>query len=428
MVSIRQRSNFFLADCADQHVAHPKELSDSQRLRRDAVVRALVVLIGATVVLLVLGVVMVFSATSARSIGTVMLNADGGSFFSTAIRHAVWVGISVTVALIIVVVPYRWIERMCYWLLAVGVLLQVMVLFFGVEVNGNKNWLALSQSVQVQPSEFLKVAMVVWLAHALARLTSAEVRSMHTIIIPTIGFFVATSVVLLGEDLGTGLIYVLIGASMFWCAGLKNKVIVLVGGAGAFGAAILVAVQPSRFQRVTDFFTSFIALPDIDEPTQSEFAQFAFGSGGISGVGLGAGKEKWRDLAEAHTDFIYAVIGEELGLFGTLTVVLLFLVLGWSYVQLAIHMNTRYGQLAAVGIGIWICGQAFANMCVVTGLLPVFGVPLPFLSQGGSSMLGVMMGTSVVIACALGVPGVKEAFSIRNRSWLRSRAVLKGAK
>ena len=202
--------------------------------------------------------------------------------------------------------------------------------------------------------------------------------------------------------------------------------IVCLGILGAFGAAILVAAQPSRFRRVTDFFFSFLALPDIDEPTQAEFAQFAFGSGGISGVGLGAGKEKWRDLAEAHTDFIYAVIGEELGLFGTLAVILLFIMLGWSYVQLAVNMNTRYGQLVVVGVGIWICGQALANMCVVTGLLPVFGVPLPFLSQGGSSMLGVLAGNAVVIGCALGVPGVKDAFSLKNRMWLRSRAIVKG--
>lgn len=428
MASIRQRSSFLLADCADRYLTLPKELNDSQRSRRDAVVRALVVLIGATTLLILFGVVMVFSATSARSIGSIMLQTQGSSLFSIAIRHTVWVAISIVACVMIAAMPYRWIERLCYWALTLGVLLQVLVLFVGVSVNGNKNWLALSKSVQVQPSEFLKVAMVVWLAHALARLTDAEVRSLHTIVIPAIGFIVATGVVLAGQDLGTSLIYVLIGAGMFWCAGLKNSVIVSLGALGAFGAAILVAAQPSRFRRVTDFFSSFIALPDIEEPTQSEFAQFAFGSGGIAGVGLGAGKEKWRNLAEAHTDFIYAVIGEELGLFGALTVVLLFVVLGWSYVQLAVNMNTRYGQLATVGVGLWICGQAFANMCVVTGLLPVFGVPLPFLSQGGSSMLGVLMGTGVVIACALGVPGVKEAFSLKNRIWLRSRAVVKGAK
>lgn len=426
MVSIRKRSNFFLADCADRYLAMPSELNDSQRARRDVVVRALVVLIAVTIVLLLFGVLMVFSATSARSIGAVIGDSSGTVFFLTATRHAIWVGISLVIGLAIVVMPYQWIERFSYWLLAGAIFLQILVLFIGETINGNKNWLSLGSAVQVQPSEFLKVAMIVWLAHALARLTEAEIRSLHTIVIPSIGFIASTAVVLAGRDMGTGLVYVLIGVGMFWCAGLKNSMIVCLGILGAFGAAILVAAQPSRFRRVTDFFFSFLALPDIDEPTQAEFAQFAFGSGGISGVGLGAGKEKWRDLAEAHTDFIYAVIGEELGLFGTLAVILLFIMLGWSYVQLAVNMNTRYGQLVVVGVGIWICGQALANMCVVTGLLPVFGVPLPFLSQGGSSMLGVLAGNAVVIGCAFGVPGVKDAFSLKNRMWLRSRAIVKG--
>lgn len=208
-------------------------------------------------------------------------------------------------------------------------------------------------------------------------------------------------------------------------AGMRNRYLVAVGAFGAFGAAMLVAAQPYRLRRVSDFFSNFFALPDIVAPTQAEFAQFAFGSGGVAGVGLGAGKEKWGDLAEAHTDFIFAVIGEELGLFGTITVVLLFLMIGWAFLQLARNMHTRYGQLVVVGAALWICGQAFLNMCVVTGILPVFGVPLPFISQGGSSMLGVMIINGVVISCARSVPGVREALSIKSGFVRKARAVVR---
>ncbi|MDD7464994.1 MAG: putative peptidoglycan glycosyltransferase FtsW [Actinomycetaceae bacterium] len=400
------------------------ELTDVQKQRRDAVIRGVIAVVSATAVLIVLGIIMVFSATSARSIGTFAIEGGSGLVFSVALRQMLWVAISIGVALILSFLPYYWVERCSYWLLGLGLVLQLAVLLFGITSNGNTNWLGIGP-VQVQPSEFLKAAMVVWLAHVLARLQLDEVHSPITLLIPALGFGLATLVVLLGWDMGTALIYVLIGGGMVWLAGMRGRYLVAVGAFGAFGAALLVAAQPYRLRRVEDFFANFFAMPDIVEPTQVEFAQFAFGSGGVAGVGLGAGKEKWGDLAEAHTDFIFAVIGEELGLFGTLTVVALFLLLGWGFVQLAQNMNTRYGQLVTVGAGLWICGQAILNMCVVTGVLPVFGVPLPFLSQGGSSMLGVLIIEGVVISCARSVPGVREALSIKSKFVRKARAVVR---
>lgn len=420
----RMRKNLLLADPADGSLPTVVELTEAQKKRRDSVIRALIAILAATAVLVALGVIMVFSATSARSIGAVAIDGGGEQIFSIALRHSLWVFISVLVAVLVSFLPYQWVERCSYWLLALGVVLQLGVLAFGVTINGNTNWLALGP-VQVQPSEFLKAAMVVWLAHVLARLQLEEVRTPITLVVPALGFILATSVVLMGRDMGTALIYVLIGGGMVWLAGMRNRYLVAVAAFGVFGAAILVAAQPYRLRRVEDFFSNFFAMPDIVEPTQAEFAQFAFGSGGIAGVGLGAGKEKWGDLAEAHTDFIFAVIGEELGLFGTLTVVALFLLLGWGFIHLAQNINTRYGQLVTTGAALWICGQAILNMCVVTGVLPVFGVPLPFLSQGGSSMLGVLIVEGVVISCARSVPGVREALSIKSRFVRKARAVVR---
>ena len=422
----RQRRSFFLADPADLALRIPTELSDGDKRRRDDVVRALVVLLVSVAVLISLGVVMVFSATSARSIASVALSPERAELFSVATRQAITVGLAGVIGAILALLPYRFVERMCYWWLALGIGLQLAVLVFGVTVNGNQNWLAIGP-VQIQPSEFLKTALIVWMAHALARLNSDEVRQARTLLIPAAGFVLSTAVVLLGQDMGTALIYILIGGGLFWIAGMRNAYLFAVGGFGAFGAAILIAAQPSRLRRVNDFFSNFFAIPDVYDPTQAEFAQFAFGSGGLAGVGLGAGKEKWRDLAEAHTDFIFAVIGEEFGFFGALAVIVLFLALGWSLIRLMVSLPTRYGQLVTAGAALWICGQAILNMCVVTGLLPVFGVPLPFLSQGGSSMLGVLAILGVVVGCGLSVPGVKEAFTLRSRSVRLSQAVVKGA-
>ena len=421
----RKRRYALLADEADIHLSIPTELDDAQKKRRDAVIRGLFGLLVSVIVLLLLGIVMVFSATSARSIDAAFLGSDSSMVFSVALKQAQWVLISVLLCAIVAAFPYKILERLCYWLFALGLILQLLVLIVGTTINGNKNWLEIGP-VQIQPSELLKAAMIVWLAHTIGRLSFEEIRRFTTLVIPLIGFTLATGLVILGGDMGTALIYLLIGCVMFWCAGVRN---LYLGGLlilGAFCAAVLVALAPSRVTRITDFASSLFSIPDIVEPTQSEFAQFAFGSGGIAGVGIGAGKEKWRDLAEAHTDFIYAVIGEELGLFGTMTVVVLFLVLGWSFVEIARNMNTRFGQLATVGAGVWVCGQGFANMCVVTGLLPVFGVPLPFLSQGGSSMVGVMISIGVVVSCALAVPGVREVCSLRSRLIRKSTAVVKG--
>lgn len=420
------RFAFLLAKPADIHLRIPSELDEKDKARRDAVVRALVGLIVSVIILLLLGVVMVFSATSAETISDVWANSADNKLFSVATNQLIIMAASLVICVIIAALPYRLIERLSYWALVLGLGLQAAVLFVGEEINGNTNWLVIGP-VSIQPSELLKAAMIVWLAHMLARLSNEEVKHLHALVMPAVGLALAVGLVLLGKDMGTALIYILIAGGMLWLAGMRNMYVVAVCGVGAFAAALLVAVEPSRLRRISDFTSGFFSIPDTIDITQIEFAQFAFGSGGLAGVGLGASKEKWSDLAEAHTDFIFAIIGEELGLLGSLTVVFLFLMLGWSFVQLAVNMNTRYGQLVTIGAGLWICGQGFANMCVVVGLLPVFGVPLPFLSQGGSSMLGVLIIVGVVVGCALRVPGVWDAFSWRSPSVRQSKALVKGA-
>ncbi|MBM7825595.1 cell division protein FtsW [Arcanobacterium pluranimalium] len=412
------------AEPIDPPVGQTRELTQNQRERRDAVQRSVITLLVASTILLIIGIFMVFSATSASSIRAVDRYGEGVGLFSVAIRQVFWAVLGVIGAVVLAILPYRLIERMCYVIFAGACIMQLAVVFFGKEVAGNTNWLKIG-GLQLQPSEFLKLAVIVWLAHVIGRLRVPQMADLHALALPVGGLTIATGLVLLPGDMGTSIVYVLIGLGMLWLAGLPLKYLGIVFGAGIVGAGALIAIQPSRLSRVTSYFNNLFSTPGLKEPSQADFAQFAFGTGGWSGLGIGAGKEKWRDLKEAHTDFIFAVIGEELGLFGSIIIVVLFLVLAWAFLRLIVNHPFRYGQLLSAGAGLWICGQAFLNMCVVTGLLPVFGVPLPFLSQGGSALMATLFMIGIVISCAMSVPGVKESLRIRSTLVHRARAVLR---
>ncbi|MFC5369925.1 FtsW/RodA/SpoVE family cell cycle protein [Arcanobacterium bovis] len=413
-----------IAEPIDPQVDEHRELTENERKRRDAVQKSVITVIVTSLILLVIGILMVFSATSASSIRAIDRYGNDIVLFSVAIKQVIWAVAGVGGAVLLAFLPYRFIERLCHVIFAGACVLQLAVIFFGKEVAGNTNWLRIG-GFQLQPSEFLKLAVIVWLAHMVGRLRVPQMEDLHALAWPAGGIGIATGLVLLPGDMGTSIIYVLIGLGILWLGGLPVKYLGMVFGAGVIGAAGLIAIQPSRLSRVSDYFNNLFSMPDISNPTQVEFAQFAFGTGGWSGLGIGAGKEKWRDLKEAHTDFIFAVIGEELGLFGSIIIVVLFLMLAWAFLRLIVNHPFRYGQLVCAGAGLWICGQALLNMCVVTGLLPVFGVPLPFLSQGGSALMATLFMIGVVISCALGVPGVKESLRVRPVLVHRARAVLR---
>lgn len=395
-------------------------LNDKALARRDDIQRALAVLILATLVLTTLGVIMVFSATAPSSIRAVDSNPEL-RLFSVATHQAIATVAGIVGLIVMAVIPYTFIRRFVHVFLALGLLLQAGVLIQGGDgVGGNNNWLSLG-AVTIQPSEFIKLALVLWLAHMLGRLPLAELEEPRTLAIPALGFIAAVGSVGLGGDMGTAIIFMLIAVGVFYLAGMKPKHLFIPLFIGVLLAGMLIAAKPSRLRRVGEYFSDLFSLPDTIAPTQSEFAQFAFGTGGITGAGIGAGKEKWRDLSEAHTDFIFAVIGEEMGLFGVATVIVLFLAIGWALVEICRKHPDRYAQLMAAGAALWLCGQAFANMFVVTGLLPVFGVPLPFISMGGSSMLATLAMVGCVASAALAVPGVRESWRVRAR-------IVKGAR
>ncbi|MDY5585383.1 MAG: FtsW/RodA/SpoVE family cell cycle protein [Arcanobacterium sp.] len=374
---------------------------------RQRLQQAVIALFLAVSVLVVLGNIMVFSTTSVLSIRVAdQIGADSAAF-TVALRHLMFTGIGVFGGFFLSKIPGSWYQRFAYPIFFLGLALQTLVIFIGKDVAGNKNWLVIG-SIQIQPSEFLKLATIVWLAAILGAMSYEQLNTPKYLTLPVGGLAIAAGIVVAPGDMGTGLIFALIGAGMLWLGGMNTLYYALLAAfVGLAGGAVL-TLRSSRISRVSEYLNNLTSLPDTVNATQADHALFAFGTGGLTGTGLGASKEKWRDLREAHTDFIFAIIGEELGLFGALAVVLLFLTIAWSLYQIVKYHPDRFGRLVAAGGAIWICGQALLNMSVVTGLLPVFGVPLPFISQGGSAIMAALFMVGVIVSVTHMAPGVRN--------------------
>ena len=394
--------------------------------RRDEIHLGMIMLGVATFIMLVFGLVMVYSATAPSSINN-MYTFGEGSLFSTANSQLLYGTIGILLCAVAMSVPLRWYKTLAPLLLVFGLVLQVLVRTpLGLTVAGNTNWLKLGPFT-LQPSEFLKLALIVFLAADLAKFRPGKDYKAGYMKWSGVAALASIGAVMLGGDLGTALVFVLIVVAMFWVSGGPGKYLLWLGGFGVFGIAAVVAYQPSRLRRISDWASNIFNLPDIVEPSQVDFALWAFGSGGLFGRGLGTGTEKWpSNLAEAQTDFIFAVIGEEFGLAGCLVVMILFVIMGLALLKIARNHTSRFGTLVTVGVAIWLCGQALANMLVVTGVLPVFGVPLPFSSVGGSALIASLLAIGLSLSSALDVPGVRESFHVRLPLARRAQATLSG--
>lgn len=402
----------------------PVDSLDAEREDRDELRLALIILLGTVSLLIAIGVFMVFSATSVTSVRAQAAGANVG-LFSVAIKHTAFTVLALVLGFILSNARMRWYQKTADVIFGLGLALQVVTYFIGVDVGGNKNWLAIPGAGRIQPAEFLKLALIIFLAAQFAKLSVRDLDDWTRLVKPIGGVFAAIVVVVMCGDMGSALIFLLIGVVVLIIGGVKFKYFLYSIPVVAIGMAVVLVSNPSRITRVKDFASSVFTIPDIVGLTQADFAKLAFGSGGLSGVGAGASKEKWRDLSEAHTDFIYAIIGEEWGFLGSMVVLGLFLALGVALYKIATHHPSRFGQVLAIGALAWIVGQALANMAVVTGLLPVFGVPLPFISQGGSSMMSAVMLIGVVISTLRAVPGVVSNGGISSRLISKTRTTLR---
>ncbi len=367
-------------------------------------------LLGATLLLLVLGLIMVLSASSIESFRVF------GSAYTLVQRQALFAVIGVVAMIFAARTSVQFWRGFAWVLFAIAFGLLVAVLVVGVEVAGQRNWIEIFGPFRLQPSEFAKLALVVWGASLLSQ-RNRQLDTWKGLLLPLLPVAVVMMVlVLLEGDFGNTLMLAAITMGMLFAAGAPMRLFAILAGAGVLGVVLLTLAAPYRMQR----FTSWLD-PEADRlgfGWQVTQGQYALGTGGFWGVGLGASREKWGSLPEAHTDFIFPVIGEELGLVGTVTVLALFGVLAFAIFRLSRNTRDPFVRLASAGVGSWIVIQAVVNIGAVLGLLPITGVPLPLVSYGGSSLVPTLVALGMLMAFAKAEPDARRA--IRRKSTAES--------
>ena len=373
--------------------AVPVDESPSARLLRRRGGRAdlefhLLVLV--TLALVAFGLVMVYSASSARA----AVAAGDPAYYLKRQGVYAFVGLLALVALSRL--DFRLLRRAGGPLLVASFVLLVAVLAIGTSVNGARRWLPLG-AVEFQPSELAKLAVAVWLAGVLARRRAP--RSLGELARPAgVVAFLACALILLEPDLGTATALAIMVGAMVVVAGTPLRVLAAAGGIGLALALAAIWLEPYRRARLLSFLDPW-ADPD-GAGFQTVQALIALGSGGFVGVGLGESVQKVYYLPEATTDMIFAIVGEELGLVGTAAVVGSFAVFGYAGFGIALRCRDRFGKLLAAGITALVCGQALVNLAAVLGLAPLTGIPLPFVSYGGSSLVVALAGVGILLNIA----------------------------
>jgi cell division protein FtsW len=332
---------------------------------------------------------MVLSASS------VAAYAASGSSFSIFEKQAMWFVLGLPGMLIALRLPTRVTRRLGYPLLVFSVVLLVAVLMPGVgrNVYGARRWIDLGP-IQLQPSELAKVALVLAGADLLARKHKLLDELRH-LLVPLVPAAVLLALLVIAEpDMGTATVIVVVLLALLAIVGAPRRVFLWTFGGILTSFSLLAVVEPYRLARLTSFADPFRTADAGGYQTVQGL--YAIASGGWWGLGLGASRAKWGYLPNQYTDYIFAVIGEELGLLGGLIVIALFALFGYAGFRIAQQAKDPFQQLVAGGITAWIVGQALINMCAVVGLLPVTGVPLPFVSFGGSSLVIAMFGAGML--------------------------------
>ena len=355
-----------------------------------------VMLLVTTLGLAIFGCIMVLSASSVTMI------SQGQSPFSQVSSQVMFLVLGVIAMAGITRIPVGVYHKefVVNAMLIAALVMQFAVVVVGVEVNGNRNWLKFPGGVQIQPSEFSKLAIIMWLAWVYSRHGDIS-RSIWRTLFPSIyGVGALVLLIMLGGDMGTAMVYGFIFVGMMWLAGASRSSLLKIGG--AFAALALVGVLSSA-NRVARIFGVWGSCTNAN-CDQANSGEVALTTGGFLGVGLGQSRQKYNYLAEAHNDYIFAIIGEELGLLGTLAVLLLYAGLVYCAVRIMLRTTDPLVRLATGGIMIWLSSQAIINMGMVSRILPVIGVPLPFVSYGGSSLLSSLFAAGLLLAFARQTP------------------------
>lgn len=352
-------------------------------------------------ILITVGLVMVLSSSSVTNI------AKGHSPYASFMTQGAFAVIGLVLLIAATLTPVRWYKNIgvATLLLALGLFLQALVFTpLGLGKGGNRNWIHIGP-IRGQPSEFLKLALAVWLGAFLSK-NRDRLRELPVFATAIAGTGAALGLIILGRDLGTMMMVGILAAGAFWVAGVPKRWFLIAGGGAAALVIGLVLASPNRMARALNWLHGECAG---DSCYQADNGLMALATGGWWGVGIGQSRQKWGRVPEADNDFIFSIIGEELGLFGTLLIVVLFTLLALVLYRMMVRLRDPFVQITIAGITSWILAQAFVNMAVVTGLLPVLGVPLPFVSAGGSALIASMLALGVLLAFAKSEPGAAEA-------------------
>jgi len=378
------------------------------------------IVLGVSALLLALGLLMVLSASSVSS-----LRAYGDSY-AIFLRQALWVAIGVPLAWATSRLPQRMIRWLSWPALVTASVLIALTYVpgLGVLVNGNRNWISFGGGLQLQPSELAKLALVLWLADVYAR-KGKLLREWRHLIVPMVPVSMFVVALVIGQgDLGTALVLLGIILGMLWIVGAPARLFgatLLVFGVAAFAIA---TTEQERVARLTGFLDPLAEYGDGG--WQASHGFFALATGGLWGRGIGASSQKWGGLPESHTDYIFAIIGEEFGLFGTLMVLVLFATLAYAGIRVASRTTDRFVRFASAGIVVWLLGQALINIGMVLGLLPVIGIPLPLISYGGSALVPTLVALGLLMSFARSEPGAQAALRARRRDARTSASAAAG--
>ena len=350
----------------------------------------------------VIGLIMVFSASSIHALDT------RGNAVAIVLRQLTFFVISIPLAVYLSqrsLIQWRLLARFSL-LIAIIILLILQIPGVGKTVNGNKNWIALP-FVDIQPSELAKFLLILWASYMLANQERSGKTRVNVFLLIGPGFGLVILLVLLGRDLGTACVIAAILGGLLFVSGIELRVLGSLIAVGAIALAVLIATASYRLQRLLVVLDPFAVEEYKNAGWQPAHSLLGLASGGIFGVGLGGSRQKWGNLAEAHTDFIFAVIGEELGLLGTLVVLALLAALIFSIFKISLRCVDPMSRYVGAGIGSWIAIQTILNVGSATSVLPVVGVTLPFVSYGGSALISLYIGLGYVFGSALRDPEVK---------------------
>ena len=362
-------------------------------------------IIWSTIFLCALGLTMVLSSSTVTSL------QESGNSYSIFIRQFLFLILGAATA--------YWAFKVqgAIWLrlakvsltISIFILLLPFIPNLGKNINGNRNWIEIA-GFTLQPSEFAKFGLILWCAFQLRRIDLVSGKNPIGLIFP--GLVVIEGLIILERDLGTALLVLIIFGGILFVSGAPIKHFIAVIILASIISAVLIFSNSYRMSRFAALFDPFDERYYKFSGWQPAHSIMGLASGGLWGSGLGASKQKWANLAEAHTDFIFSVIGEELGLLGTLLVLALYAALIYSMLRIAIKTKDDFSRYATAGIACWFIAQVTVNIGSVTSIIPVIGVTLPFISYGGSSLLANLLAVGYVLSVARRTPEISEGIKL----------------